>query len=227
MEKLKKILMIISLSGVGVAALMLILAVFGVKMFQGVPLRILLIVSTLALASGISINEIAVIRRKKILGYVGLGLLALSTLFAIIIFCSNILVTDNIFNRITGIIAVTSLLFIFIISIYSKVGKSVIALQIPTYVSLVGVDVFLSLIIMGIDVFSLGGMIHIFIILCILSVALSISLSVVSAKMKSTREHEAEIENNKFVKIPKEEYENLLKENEMLKKELEELKNSK
>ena len=115
MEKLKKILMITSLCGVGIAAVMLILQVFGVKIFAGVPLRILLIVATIAVASGISINEIAVIKRKKILGFVGLGLLALSALFAIIIFCSSILTNGGVFVKITGITAISSIMFIIII----------------------------------------------------------------------------------------------------------------
>jgi hypothetical protein len=222
MEKLKKILMIISLSGVGIAAVMLILQVLGVNIFNGFMLRVLLVVATIAVASGISISEIAVIKRKRILGYVGLGLLSLSTLFALIIFCSNILITDSIFNRITGITAITSVLFIIIISLYSKLGKSYIAMQIPTYISLVAIDIILSLLIAGVNVFKVGGMLSIFIILCIIAGALLIATSVISSKIKSS-EVAPKVKND-MVLVPREEYENLKKENDSLKAELEKLR---
>ena len=50
MERTKKILMISSLSCLAVACLMLILAVFGVPVFEGFLLRLLLVVSTFASA---------------------------------------------------------------------------------------------------------------------------------------------------------------------------------
>lgn len=73
MEKTKKILMITSLSCLAISCLMLILAVFGVPVFSGVPLRILLVISTLAIACGLAIGEISVIKRNKILGMLVLG----------------------------------------------------------------------------------------------------------------------------------------------------------
>lgn len=104
MEKAKKILMIISLSALAVACIMLILAVFKVPVFQGVPLRLLLIFSTIAVACGMSITELSVIKRKKVLGYVAIALLGLSTLLAMIIFCSNLLTQYSVFNIITSIV---------------------------------------------------------------------------------------------------------------------------
>ena len=223
MEKLKKILMIISLSGVGVAALMLILAVFGVNILKGVTLRILLIDATIAVAAGISINEIAVIKRKKVLGYVGLALLSLSALFAIIIFSTNLFVNGGFFNKLTEIFAITSVMFIIIISLYSKLVKSFVAMQIPTYACLVAIDIILALLILGVKVFKVPGIPHIFAILCIVAVALLISLSVISAKMKSSEP--VEKVKKDMILVPTEEYNNLKAENERLKAEIEELKN--
>ncbi|HAJ78004.1 MAG TPA: hypothetical protein DCO89_02955 [Clostridiales bacterium] len=223
MEKLKKFLMITSLCGVGIVAVMLISAVFGVNIFAGIPLRILLIIATIAVASGISINEIAVIKRKKILGYVGLGLLALSTSFAVVIFCSNILEIGGDFVKITGITAIFSIMFIMIISYYSKLGRKLLAMQIPTYICLAAIDVVLSLTIAGVAVFELPGVPHIFTILCIVVVALLISLTVISAKMKSSEP----IENVKkdMIWVSAEEFKNLKEENEKLKAELEKFAN--
>jgi len=164
MDKTKKILMIVSLSALAVACIMLILAVFKVPIFDGVSLRILLIVGTIAISCGIAINEVSVIKRKKILGYVGLGLLGISVVMALVIFCSKLLVTYSVFNRITGIVSISSVLFIVVISLYSKLGRSLLGLQIPTYASLVGFGIFLALLIAGVQVFEVKGMLEVFII---------------------------------------------------------------
>lgn len=224
MEKLKKILMIVSLSGVGVAAAMLIAQVLGAPIFStSWVLRILLVIATVAVASGIAINEIAVIKRKKILGYVGLGLLALSSLLAIIVFCSDLLVTESVFNRIVGFTALNSVLFIIIITQYSKLGKHVIGLQIPTYISLVLIDIVLSLTICGVDI--LSKVLTPFIIVCIVAVALLIAVTVIASKMRSSEP--VETNRKDMITISKVEYESLKKENEELKAEIEKLKSEK
>lgn len=221
MDKTKKILMIVSLSALAVACIMLILAVFNVPIFDGVPLRILLIVGTVAISCGIAINEVSVIKRKKILGYVGLGLLAISVVMALVIFCSKLLVTYSVFNRITGIVSISSVLFIIVISLYSKLGKSLLGLQIPTYASLIGFGIILALLIAGVEIFEVKGMIEIFIILVIVTVGLLIACSVISARRKNDTQ---EIPEKDLITITKTEYENLKKQIEDLKAELEQNK---
>ena len=222
MEKSKKILMITSLSALAVSCVMLILAVFKLPIFEGVLLRILLIVSTIAVSCAIAINELSIIKRKKILGYVGVGLLGLSVLLAMIVFCSNLLFTESVFNRITGIVSISSVVFIFIISIYSKLGKSLLGLQIPTYISLGLVDIMLSLLISGVELFSINGMLQTFIVLIIISVGLFIASSVVSSRKKSTATND--VKASEMITISRAEYQKLLTENEELKKQLEALK---
>lgn len=221
MDKTKKILMIVSLSALAVACIMLILAVFKVPIFDGVPLRILLIVGTVAISCGIAINEVSVIKRKKILGYVGLGLLGISVVMALVIFCSKLLVTYSVFNRITGIVSISSVLFIVVISLYSKLGKSLLGLQIPTYASLIGFGIILALLIAGVEIFEVKGMIEVFIILVIATVGLLIACSVVSAKRKNDTQEKPEKD---LITITKTEYENLKKQIEDLKAELEQNK---
>ena len=218
-EKFKKILMITSISAVGVAALMLILQVLGVPVFgTELVLRLLLVIATLGVSSGIALNEIAVIKRKKILGYIGLGLLALSTLLALIIFCTNILKIGGVFVKVTGITALISILFIMIITFYSKLENHLLGLQIPSYAFFCGVDLILVLLVAGVKVFSVKGMLEFFVILCIVSVALMITISVIAAKHKGEENHK--VDNKKFVTIPVEKYEKMKAEIEELKQKL-------
>lgn len=223
MEKTKKSLMIISLSCLAISCIMLILAVFKVDIFEGIPLRLLLIFATLALSCGLSINEIPLVKRKNVLGYVGLGLLSLSVLFALIIFCTNLLTTYSVFNKITGVVSVLSVTFIIIISIYTKLEKSMLGLQIPSYISLILLAIMSCLLICGVEVFEINGMLQTFIVLIIVSVGLLISSSVVASK-KKVEDKEKKENKDEMIKISKLEYENLLKENEMLKNEIEKLK---
>lgn len=225
MEKTKKTLMIVSLSALLICCIMLILAVFGVEIFDGVPLRLLLIFATICVATGISINELAVINRKKVLGFVGIGLLALSVLMAFVIFCSNLLVTENVFNRITGIVSVISVTFIIIISIYSKLGKSLLGLQIPTYVAFGALAILLSLLIGGLHLFDIKGMLEVFIVLCIVCFGLLIASTIISAKKKSSNS-DAVNSKAKTITISLQEYESLKEENKALKEELEKLKSN-
>lgn len=225
MEKTKKTLMIVSLSTLAICCIMLILAVFGVKIFDGVPLRLLLIFATICVATGISINELAVISRKKVLGYIGVALLALSVLMAFVIFCSSLLVTENVFNRITGIVSVLSVTFILIISIYSKLGKSLLGLQIPTYVAFGALAILLSLLIGGLDLFSAKGMTEIFVIICIVCFGLLVASTIISAKKNSGNIGNANSK-AKTITISLQEYESLKEENKMLKEELEKLKSN-
>ena len=227
MEKTKKILMITSLSCLAISCLMLILAVFGVPVFSGVPLRILLVISTLAIACGLAIGEISVIKRNKILGYVSIGFLEISVLFALIVFCTKLLDMDSLFNKITATFGILSVLFIFIVSTYTKLGKSMLALQIPTYIVLIMLDLFFVLMVFGMQVFKVAGLLELFIILIILSVGLLIATSVVASKRKDTIAQQSiskgeEISNlKKLVEQLQMENENLRKENENLKSQLE------
>lgn len=225
MEKTKKTLMIVSLSTLAICCIMLILAVFGVKIFDGVPLRLLLIFATICVATGISINELTVISRKKILGLVSIALLALSVLMAFVIFCSNLLVTENVFNRITGIVSVLSVTFIIIISIYSKLGKSLLGLQIPTYVAFGALAILLSLLIGGLHLFDTKGMLEVFIVLGIVCFGLLIASTIIGAKKKSS-DVGAVNSKAKTITISLQEYERLKEENKSLKEELEKLKSN-
>lgn len=223
-NKTKKVLMIISLSTLALSCLMLILAIFKVKIFEGVPLRILLISSAIAISCAVSITEINIIKQKKVLGLVSLSLLMLSVLFALIIFCSPLLNNANAFNRLTGILSIFSILFMIIISLNTKLEKKFFALQIITYIFVCVIDIMLSLLIAGVDLFNITAMTEIFWILIVVSVGLLITLSVLSSK-KNVENINKHNDNNETITITKTEYDALLKENAELKEKIKTLTN--
>lgn len=218
MKQTKKTLMVISLSTLAVACLMLIVGIFNSKfIFNGIPFRILLVFGTISLATGLSITEFNVVKQKKTLGYVSLSLLAMSTLFAIIIFCSPLLEKANVFNQITEIVSIFSILFLIITSLYAKLGKKIIALQIVCYICLCAIDIILSLQILNVEVFKIKVILDIFLILLVITIGTIIALLVVSSK-------KPEVEKNTLVEsvtISKTDYQRLIEENKNLKKQLE------
>ena len=204
MDRAKKGLMISSLVSLSITCVLLILAVFKIKVFEGVILHILLIFSTLTLASAFMINELNVIKRDKVLGSVSSALLLLSVLFAFIIFCSPLLENGGYFCTATA----------------TKLNKRFFAIQIVAYILLCILDIFLSILIGGFNLFSVTAMTEIFGVLCVVTFGIILALIILSVKRNNQ-----EVENQDFVKILKSEYENLLKENKELKEEIKNLKN--
>lgn len=221
MNKTKKSLMIVSLVTLAISCLMLILAVFKVDVFHGIALRFLLIFATTSLACAIAISEINIIERKRILGFIGLGLLTLSVLMALVVFCSPLLFNYNVFNRITGIVAVLSVAFIAVLSIYSKLEKSLLGLQIPTYVALGVLAIMISILIGGFNLLEIKGMLEVLIIDAIVTVGLLIASSVIASKRKDGNKPETKQESE--LEMLKTENLRLKQENEELKAKLAEL----
>lgn len=221
MNKTKKSLMIVSLVTLAISCLMLILAVFKVDVFHGIALRFLLIFATTSLACAIAISEINIIERKRILGFIGLGLLTLSVLMALVVFCSPLLFNYNVFNRITGIVAVLSVAFIAILSIYSKLEKSLLGLQIPTYVALGVLALMISILIGGFNLLEIKGMLEVLIIDAIVTAGLLIASSVIASKRKDGNKPETKQESE--LEMLKTENLRLKQENEELKAKLAEL----
>lgn len=221
MNKTKKSLMIVSLVTLAISCLMLILAVFKVDVFHGIALRFLLIFATTSLACAIAISEINIIERKRILGFIGLGLLTLSVLMALVVFCSPLLFNYNVFNRITGIVAVLSVAFIAVLSIYSKLEKFLLGLQIPTYVALGVLALMISIIIGGFNLLEIKGMLEVLIIDAIVTIGLLIASSVIASKRKDDNKPETKQESE--LEMLKTENLRLKQENEELKAKLAEL----
>lgn len=149
----------------------------------------------------------------------------LSVLFALIIFCSPLLNNANAFNRLTGILSIFSILFMIIISLNTKLEKKFFALQIITYIFVCVIDIMLSLLIAGVDLFNITAMTEIFWILIVVSVGLLITLSVLSSKKNIETNNNKINGNNETITITKTEYDALLKENAELKEKIKKLTN--
>ena len=216
MNRIKKILLISSLTCVGVTCLMFILAIFGVKIFDGIPLRFLLIFASLGVGFGFAINEINLMNRNKILGIISLSFLCVSIMFALIIFCSPLLDKGNVFNTITAIFALFSIFFIIIISLYTKLGQKLLILQIITYIILCIADILISILIAGYDLFKLTAMTEIFSVICVLAVGFMVALTIISSKSGP----ETTGRQGEYIKILKADYDKLIQENKLLKEQI-------
>ena len=224
MERIRKTLLALSIGTLVVACIMLVLAVFRVKIFEGIPLRILLCLATISIASGLALSDLVILKRNKILGIVGLCLLVLSTLLALICFCTNLVVSAPTYNRIAGIMAVLSVAYTMALVVYSRLGKHILGLQIITYFAMAVLTVFIVLIIAGQPILKQAGMFESFIITCFVCVGTFLSCYFIGAKMKDASVEMTKM-GIKMVKIEQSELESLKNQLETLKKENETLKN--
>lgn len=222
MKVTKRILLISSLSCLAVACLMLILAIFSIPVFEGIGLRFLLIFSTFAVGGGVALSELNVIEKRKILGIVSLVCLGLSVLLALLSFCTPLMYVEW-FNRITGVIALTSVLLAIIVSLNTKLEKRFMALQIITYIVLSIVILLIILLVLTVPVLEITGAWQIFGTLCVVSVGLLIATAVVSSKKKGD-EKQAEKQDKAEKLTLKQENANLKQENQSFKAEIEALK---
>ena len=229
--KLKKALTYTSLVSLGISTLMLIAGVlFGLPVFSSPVLsRILFILATFAIAGFIALFELPVVNRKRILGFVGLALLGLSTFLALILFIVPSLLEFGLYARFTLALTVTSIMFIVIIILYSKLLNTHKVLQGIAYTCYSIFDIIILLLIAGINVFAQPFMITFFVIICIVNPALFVALLVLSTNNKNKVEQQGTLPkaNENMITISKEEYERLKQENEQLKQEIEQLKQNK
>ena len=220
MKTTKRVLLISSLTCLALSCLLLILAIFGVKVFEGAIFRVLLISSTFAVGAGIALTELNILARRKVLGLVSLGFLSVSVLLALISFCSPLMEVP-VFNRITGVIALFSVLLATIISLNTKLEKRFIALQAVTYIALSLVVLLVVIIVCGVNIFEINGILQAFLVLCVITVGLLIATTVVSSKNKGDEKSKPELSDSQNLKL---ENENLKLENVQLKAEIEKLK---
>ncbi len=230
LEKIRRTLLTLSIGAVVVACIMLVLAVFRVPIFEGVQLRVLLCVATIAVSCGLALSDLVIFKKNKVLGIVGLGLLALSTLLALICFCTNLILVSPTYNRITGIVAVLSVAYTSSLVVYSRLGKYLLWLQIITYFAIGVVTGFIVLLIAGEHVLNGVGMLQTFITTCIVCVGSFFSCYFIGIKIKSSSDDASKL-GIKMTKIDQAELDDLknqlksLKdENEFLKNEIEKLK---
>ena len=219
MQKMKKTLTLISLIALAISSLMLISAVlFAMPVFSDEVLRrILFIMATFAIASGLALIELPVLNKKRLLGIVGLSLLGFSTLLALILFAVPSLLEFGFYAKLTLSLTITSIMFIIIIVLYSKIGSSRMPFQIFTYACYSVFDLLLLLLVWGINIFELTFMIYFFVILCIVNPALFVALLVLGSGKKANTDKVLPKDSSDMITISKTEYETLKHENETLK----------
>lgn len=203
----KKILTIVAICTVSISVLMLILAIFGVSVFQGVLLNLLLSFATIAVASALAINSVNLLNKNRVVSIIATCLLAICTIFALIIYWSNIQ-TPIAFNKLTILLGIASVFFNIIVSFTINFGKNFKALQWITYSLIIVLDIILTLIVLDVDVFALPMFWEIFAVICLVVFALICTMLILGKKLRDNPPIEKE-NSNEYVKILKTEYEEL------------------
>lgn len=219
MKLAKKVLTIVSLATMGISVIMLIGAIFGLKVFQGALLSLLLSFATIAVASAFSINGLNIMRKKKIIAYVSIGLLGLVSLLGLIIYWSKF-TTAPLFNQITGVLAIATVFFNIIVSLNLKLDKKYLVLQIITFSIICIVDIILTLLIFGVNVLSNDLVSKLFWALCLVAFGLLCTVAILSRKNREIEENDKE----KYIRVKQSEYTALKERVEFLEKEIESLK---
>lgn len=215
--KIQKAFVIVSISTVGLAMMLLIAAVFGLKVFDN-PYLLALLLSLAVIAAGcfFANNALDMFESKKVLSIMCLVLLAISAMLGFVHFWSKFSLPEA-FGKLTGIIVISSVLIVIIVTTYGALNKKFFVLQMITY-SLVGIiDILLVLLILGVKLFDIKGFATIFVIICIVAFALLCTTNILSKRINKIVEAG-------YIKVSKEEYNNLKQRVEELEKENAELK---
>ena len=226
MKTTKKILMYSSLATLSVCIIMLISALFGAKVFEGVLLKLLITCAVIAIAGFFSINAITITNKNKTVGYVCLGLLAILSLCLLIITWAS--VKWGTFNKLVFILLITTIFVNIIVTLLLKLDKSFFVLQLITYALIVALDIVIALLIWGKPVLNNPTVLKLFVAGCIAVFGLLCALVILSKKVEkdgfSKHSEDLSLLEEKVKQL---ELENatLKAENEKLKSENESLKN--
>lgn len=215
MRKTKKILTITSLVAMSLCVLLLIGAIFGLKVFDGAVLKILLTFATIAVGSAFAISAVNIFDRNRIISIVALSLIALSMVFGLIVFWMGFNVSVA-FNKFTLILSMLAILFNIIVSLILKLDKRYLVLQIITYAFIVLIDIILTLQILNVDVFGIKSFWKYFIAICLIAFGLLCATSIIGRRSDVGQKDD---KTNGFVKVSKIEYEEMKKRIESLEEE--------
>lgn len=216
----KKILSYVAIASLGIAIVMLITAIFGVEIFDGVGFKFLISFVIIAAGCGFSLNAVSLYKKNQTISIVSLALLGVSSLMGILCFWFDM---GLFINRITGVISIISVLFISIINNVLRLANKYLILQIVTYALIVIIDISLTLLIFGLSVFEVEILWQLFIAVCLVAFALNCTLSIMAKKNINETASE-EKEKIKTIKISEEEYNQMKQKIEELEKELSLLK---
>lgn len=221
MKTAKKVLTILSIVCVIVSVVLLIGAIFKLKVFRKPLLNVLLSFATVGVASAFSLNSLTMHKKNRTIAYTTLGLMGVATLMALIIFFSNF-TTPVYFNKVIIVLGMFAVLFNIIISLILKLDKKFLVLQIITYAIILAIDIMLTLQVFKVDIFGIKGFWKIFLVLCILAFGLLCTTSIISRK--TITDEKDTIDTSKKITLTKQEYDAMLKKISMLENENNQLK---
>lgn len=204
---MKKKVSLLTLVFVGLSALLAILGLFGAVKLKGTMADLLFTFLTLAVAGLLTINSCTMLERKNKLATVSFGLIAGSALLVIIALWSNV-ASSNLYMEVTLTLCILSVCFNLITSNILKLQNRYLPVQIASYVCFSVVAGFLVAASWGSSI--LADSLKIFILFIILSLVGMGVLAVLSKKQGE------EIVSKNYIRISKEEYEELLKAKEEL-----------
>ena len=206
MKKAKSVLTTICIASIAcfaVTGIMLLFKFFGESVVLN---RLMFSFLVLAIASLLTFDSAETIARKNVLGIVALSLLVLSELLIIIyIWAEKALLESTAYRSIMVSCSAISVFLTTLSGNIVKIGKKMFVLQIIFYVFLVISEIFLSLLIIGVNIFSGSGVFEIFIACVIVAFTMFI---IIKVKGRS----------DSFVYVSKAEYDDLKREIEELRK---------
>ena len=202
MEKTKKILTISTIVATCLTSLLLILALFKVNVLGEKNWSMIITLACLTVGGFFVINSLNMVDRNAMLGWVSLGMIAVSVF--LIILSTWVSIQGNLFIRITSSLGLLSVLFNIIVSAGLDLGRSNLVIQIIVFLIVGVTDIIATLGIFG--AINLAKIILVFITLIILSIVGVIVLKVLAKKrMGDLLKQEKDM-----VKISKQEYEVLI-----------------
>lgn len=184
-EKIQKGLVISSIITVSIVVLMLISALFGVEIFNNKQLTAtLLTVASLSAVCFFLNASLDMFNKKKILAIISMSFLGLAFIFGLINFWTYFDM-KGIFPKISGIIAIASVLFVIIITTNAKLDNNYKVLQFVTYGLIVILDILLTIIILGVDLFDNETFTKFFWAFCFIVFALLCITNIVGKRIAS------------------------------------------
>lgn len=222
----KKILTIVALATLAIDIGMLIGAIFGLKIFEGVLLKIFLSSATFTVASTFAITAVGYINKQAVLSIINLALLGILTILALIIYWQALAFVST-FARITVNLAVFTILFCILVGIRVKLDNKFLVLQIVTYALVIVAVILLTLLIWGVDLFGIHIIAQLIGVEFLVAFAMLCVMSIMSRKAYAPEPNDPRNVDIETITIPKIEYQSLKEEIEKLKAEIKELKGEK
>ncbi len=205
MKKISKFLTVTALVSMLLSIIIVILSIFGLKVFKKGPiLYTLLSLATISTASFFINSALMIFNKKRFIAITTIFLIIVTSVFGFIIYWSGF-ETPVLFNKITGIVAIATVFTLIIVTTNIKVENHYLVLQIITYLSIIVIDICLTLIILGINILKNDAVSKGFITLCLISLALLLTIRIIGRK-----EINNSLNDDAYIKIKKSEYDYLL-----------------